>query len=59
MPNLACNRASRGRPNEWLGMMIAAADVITDCPYQLADAAERSSPDALVGDFCEETLHQV
>ncbi len=59
MPNLARNRAGRGCPHERCGMVVPVADVVADRPHQFPDTAERSSPDALVGDFCEETLHQV
>src|SRR5215471_16796740 len=59
MPNLACNRASRGRPYERSRVGVAAADVVANRPFQFTDAAESSPPDALVGNFREETLHQI
>jgi hypothetical protein len=40
-------------------MMVAAADVISDGPHQLADVAEGSTADALVGDLREESFHQI
>ena len=39
--------------------MVAAADVVADGSCQLANAAEGSSPDTLVGDFREEAFHQI
>lgn len=39
--------------------MVAAADVVSDRPYQFADAAEGSAPDPLVGDFSEEAFHEI
>src|SRR5499427_10506224 len=59
MPNLACNRASRGRPYERSRVGVAAADVVADRSFQFTDAAKSSPPDALVGNFREETLHQI
>src|SRR2546430_7710997 len=59
MSNLASNGASRGRPHERARTVVAPADVIADGAYQLANAAEGSAPDALVGDFREEAFHQI
>ena len=39
--------------------MVAPADVVEDSSYQLADTAEGSSPDTLVGNFREEAFHQI
>jgi hypothetical protein len=39
--------------------VVAPADLVADGSYQLADAAEGSSPDTLVGDFSEEAFHQI
>src|SRR5579864_2925729 len=59
MSNFASDRASRGRPHERLRIVVAAADIVLNRSYQFADAAEGSSPGALVGDFREKAFHQV
>jgi hypothetical protein len=59
MPNLASNRARGGSPDERLGNAVAAAYVIEDGSNQFTRAAERSPPDALVGNLGEEAFQQV
>jgi hypothetical protein len=52
MSNLASNGASLGHPYKRLGMVIAAANVVSDRLYQLTDAAESSSSDAACPWMC-------
>jgi hypothetical protein len=59
MSNLGCNETRRGSPHERLRTVVAPADIVADGSYQLAEAAEGSSPDTLVGDFSEEAFHQI
>src|SRR5271156_5586601 len=59
MFNLACDGASRSRPHEWFGAMVAVPDIVADRSHQLAHTAKGSSADALGGDFRKESFDQI
>ncbi len=50
------NRICGGRPFERLAVGVVVSDELIDALHELLDAGERSAPDSLVGDQCEEAL---
>src|SRR5690348_10849478 len=59
MSNLAGDRAGRSSTYERLRTVVAPPDVVADRSNQLADTAEGSSPDTIVGDFREVKFYQI
>jgi hypothetical protein len=55
----ATNRICGGRAFERLAVGVVVGDELIDALHELLDAGERSVPDGLVGDECEETLDLV